>query len=268
MSEEEQEYEAPEVEAEEQEETEAETYEDKARRWGWYPEGGELSAEEFVKRAEENLPLMRSQMKKLDERNRRMEQQVENLVAQMGTQRREAYEQAKRELVDQQRKAVHEGDVEAFERAARDMEDLNKRVQQQETSSKENPDGPDPDFQQALESFKEHNPWYGQAVGPSAEFEQVHDYLLRVQPELSHEKRFEMAKLEVARKYPEQFKNQRRDRPGAVSEPGSGKGKRDKSFSDIPESDRATFERILQSYPPAKRDEAKKRMAKRYFTEE
>lgn len=241
-----------------------ESYEEQARRWGWHPDGGDLTAEEFVNKAYEEGPLLRAQLKKLDERNRKMEQELEKVAGQMGDMRRRAYDQALEDVKAQQRKAVEEGDVQAHERASRELEKLSKEAQS-EPKQEEPKTGFTPDFEQALDAWKAENPWYAKSPGFAVEFNQVHDFILQQEPNLSHEERLKKAEKEIKTKYPDHFRNQRRDKPGAVNTPGGGKGGGNKSFSNLPQELKDQYERLLNWYPESKREDAKKRWAKRYF---
>lgn len=138
------------------------TVEDRARKLGWRPKEqfrGDpeiwVDAEEFVRRGEEQIPLLRDNLRKEQARAAALEREMKNFQAEMSAMRAQvqesrevskrlqtmletgeerAYKRAVKELEERMDQAVEDGDVQAAKQARKDLEELNQnRVKVPET---------------------------------------------------------------------------------------------------------------------------------------
>ena len=161
-----------EVEEEKQEAPEADPkLEDRAKRMGWVPkdkyrgpEDNWRSAEEFIAHGEAELPILRERNRKLDETVVGLTTKLDDLEATMkafaefsSKAEQRAQERALKQLRDEQRKAVEEGDTAAYDRIDKEIDTLAKDVA-------EAPKGPEkkprPEEDPTFKSWSGENSWY------------------------------------------------------------------------------------------------------------
>lgn len=150
--------------------------EDRARKLGWRPKEqfrGDpdmwVDAEEFIRRGEEQIPLLRDNLRKTEARNQALEREVKAFQSQMQAMQAQvqesrevslrlqsmlekgeerAYKRAIAELEAKMDQAVEEGDVEAAKKARKDLAELNEnRVKPEDKPAPTKPpqnDGPPP----------------------------------------------------------------------------------------------------------------------------
>jgi len=221
-----------ETETEVIEETEVEEVDidQRARQLGWKSEeefegaGKWIPAEEFIQKGEEALPLLRADMRKMQQ----------NFELQNKTHQMEMDAQAKRLEREYQTKlevAVEEGDLQKY------------RELQEEKDNLQPTNGKDP----AIGQFIVDNPWYGQDRAMTASAEafsaDVADQFPNLTPSQNLEKTLQMIKDE----FPHKFGERKMIQPSPV-EGGRkiSKKRSNKDYSSMPEESRAACDRAVQ----------------------
>jgi hypothetical protein len=227
---------------------------------GWTPEEdfkGDpekwISAPDFVKRAETELPIALGTIKNLERRLIKTEGRFDEVSAtlkrvvghfetSLEKERFKAATEYQRGLEDAQgrmREAAVDGDVAAFDEAKADADRIAKDAAELNKKPDESPDStkvkPDPEF---TRKWTEKNPWL------LTEFEMYKvafdfcEWASKFHPGWSPDEQMEKATEKVKEKFPDYFSNGSRKRPSTVdigdrtAAPG-GKGSK-KSYNDLP----------------------------------
>lgn len=137
--------------------------EEHAKRLGWRPPeemddpDKALSAEEFVKRGEDNAALAITNNRKLQQRIDAMEREFSDMRRFHEMQLTAREQQIKEQYEEKMRKAVEEGDVNEFDKLSKKREDALKEAkpseQPQQTAN--------PEVDSAVSKFESETPWYG-----------------------------------------------------------------------------------------------------------
>jgi len=236
--------------------------EEKARTMGWVPKEEfrgdpekHITAEEFVERGENIMPILKERLGKFEERIDSQVQQIEklnqtvsNVVRMSKTASERAYKKAVRDLQKQQREAAHSGDGEAFDRVAKEIEELEK------TQVDEKPSDIHPDYN----GWVQKNQWY-------VEDEQLSEYADFVANKihqtggLEGRALYEEVTKRVKKQYPEKFENPKRQTPPPV-EGGGGEGgettkSKKKTYRDLPADAKEVCDRQISQGLWKDRDE-------------
>lgn len=124
-------------EPEETEEAEL-SVEERAKIAGWSPDG-DLDAESFLNRREDNLGLMRGNLEKAEktiaEMQKAQQEQMRMLQVMQQKARDEGYQSAMQEIKSQKARAIEEGDADAFQEAENREKQLSEERQKEEQQS-------------------------------------------------------------------------------------------------------------------------------------
>ena len=223
--------------------------ESKARSLGWRPKdefNGDddkfTDAKTFLDKANNNIPMLRENAKKIDAKNRQLEEQIKamNEKLQALTKRadeadREGYNRAVREIEARQRKAVSEGDIDEYDNLQKQKESLGVR---------QTPETPNQTIsmqeQIAIQVFESQNPWFRQ--DPELN-EDMCGFIMAIKskhPDMSLSEVIDKAKERTIRANPDKFT----EKKNAVL--SSTEGSRTSSYASIPAADRAVFDRELE----------------------
>lgn len=198
-----------------------------ARRQGWTTRdqfkgkpSAWVDAEEFLRRGEDILPIVRQQLTesralqrkteaKLDEQTRT----IQELLAISRSAEDRGYQRAKRELQSRQREAVAAGDVAAYDetQAALDQleaEGLAAKAPKVPPPPAQAPATPPPGADGVapeVAAFVAENPWFTTSRVLNAAMQEAHVRLLKEQPELTLTQNLAKAKASIQRDYPKQF---------------------------------------------------------------
>lgn len=275
-------------------EPEANPIEDRARRMGWVDEGAYrgpkhkwVDADTYVKRAEEELPVLRSQLRRYDDDNARYEKANADLKAQLteiqkdfkafGEHSRKAeeraYERAKSELESAMDKAVSEADEDTYRAAKKRLKELDEvrpAPQQQEQPATEQPTGQPSQLSPAIQTFVNENQWFNNDIGLQGMMIKFNAQVMRDSPHLSESQRLIEAKRRLIERFPEEFPeehrpapaaktNERRNDAPAVASPsgvnGGKKPKKDKTFDDLPDDAKQQYARFASRIPGYSKEE-------------
>jgi hypothetical protein len=151
----------------------------KARRMGWKPKSefrgdGFVDAEEFVRRGEEELPVLRERLRKQDTQIAEMGQTMKKLVTTQRRQIEKAVEQAVGALRTERRQAIEDGDADRVEEIDQQIEERRKELDD-EPGEADDDDPADPAKGQEkpvvtedMKAWYGRNAWFDQRQNPQA----------------------------------------------------------------------------------------------------
>lgn len=254
-----------------------EQVEEKARGMGWVEKEqwkGDPDkwrpAEEFVKRGEEIVPILKDRLDKTERElkaalamNRQEIEEAKKMAYDMA---KKEYEKERKELEKKELEAFQTGDADAYHAAKKEAAALKPPDQPKASASA--PATP------IVEEWKEKNTWYQS----DAELTEYADYLGE---KLTKEAEKEKGRLlypdelkavlasiseKIKKQHPDKFTNPRRDDAGAVEggSPSANGGKGNK-FSDLPAAAKETYARLAAKAEKQGRKFTKEQYAQAYF---
>lgn len=295
----------PAVEHQEQEQPRTDPhYESRARRMGWVSkdefrgDGGAqwVDAETFVRRAEQSADILIERNKALDRRLEQSERTFseykrnsEKQLGEMNTSLRDlqetlvdfrnfastanerAYKRARSDLEAEMRHAVASADIERFDKARTQVEELDaeaKAFVRQETKQAQAEAAPPPPAREPepqvdapppppeVLSWIGRNQWF---VNPEFAYmnqyaQRVHMHLLREEPGLSLSQNLDKVTAITRGKFPEEFGiNPRREQAPTTVSPASSTtrqpGKKKLGYEDLPPDAKAACDRYVKNIP-------------------
>ena len=242
----------------ENENTDEISVEDRARQLGWHPKEEykgdperHLSAEDFIKRGEEELPLLRSNLRKIQDDLAKQQKEFQQTTAEfkewhessVRQAKVEAYERAKAEIEAKKLQAVEDGDRDAYEAATKEE----SKLKAPDEPKKEEPKANDPD--PAFNEFVKSNPWYTEYPELAVEADSIGVNLWQSGKFKSTSEVMEQVSKSIQRKYPHYFTNPQRSAEPAVNEegdPGSSRRTKAKSYDNLPKAAKEACDRFIR----------------------
>jgi hypothetical protein len=249
-------------------ETEVETHtpddtESRARRMGWkppeelrvQPRNGALSAEEFLARGENDLPILRERLRSQDtqlvDMSKKLDQATD-VITKMNDRFRtvedRAYQRARKELDAERTAAIASADVQEVRRLDKEINDLDKTAPKAEPDRPQAPQqGINPD---AAAWLADGNDWFTKHPDLAAEAQALHIGYQQTHRHLSTRQNLDKVTDTIRKLYPDRFENQRRAAPAAVTPSSAGVGARrvdPRSFDALPADAKREFERYSKS---------------------
>lgn len=230
-------------------------FEARAREDGWMPESewkGDpakwIPAEEFVKRGENFLPIVNAKLRKERERTAKLEADVNELREgnkqflqfheQTLAKEKKEREKAIADLEAERKKAITEGDGDAFDRA-------DKKLQEARTAPPPKPAGPSPDMQ----AWLIENPWYTTDKKLQKMADGLSDILAEESPTLKGraflDKLAELVKAEV----PHKFLNPRREQVTTENNERKTPSQKGRTYDDLPADAKAACDKFVKTMP-------------------
>ena len=233
------------VEVEAPEPTESEA---KARRQGWRPKdeyrGPDekwVDADAFLKRSDEELPVMRERLKKQDRDLADLKGTVAKFAEHHAKVEKIAYERALNEVKKQRREALAIGDADGFEAAEERLQELKEvkpAATQKEAAKEISPD---------VQTWVQANPWFQTEPRLAKYAETVCGELQNEDPTRDLSDILKEVAKEVKTRFPEKFANAKRSAPPAVEGTGSvAAGKGAKSYANLPAEAKAACDKFLK----------------------
>lgn len=236
----------------------------RARRMGWRPEteyrgkAAWVPAEEFVASAEENLPVLRDRLRRLDDDIVKRDRTITDLTKKFDevtqvlgefsehnrTLAERTYARARREIVEEMKSAVKEGDVEAFEARQQQLEELDATKPKPAPEKKAVVETPAPRAEPQISTVAKRwiddpgNAWFHTNQRMNAFATAAHADNMRAG--MTEAESLEAVSTEVRETFPKQFEteNPARRAPGAVAAPSASGAvspkKKAKTFDDLP----------------------------------
>jgi hypothetical protein len=234
-------------------------FEARAREDGWMPEAewkGDpakwIPAEEFVKRGENFLPIVNAKLRKERERTAKLEADVNELREgnkqflqfheQTLAKERKEREQAIAELEAERKKAVTNGDGEAFDAADKEIKRLEAA---RATAPSSSPPTPSPH----VLKWKEENPWYDTDVGMTKLADRLSNALALEQPNLKGKPFLDKLSEMVKEVLPHKFQNPRREQSTTESHERRPQSKTGRAYEDLPEEAKAACDKFVKTMP-------------------
>ena len=248
-------------------------YDDRAKMQGWVPKEefkGDperwISSEEFVKRADNMMPILKSVNKKyegqigtLSEELKQTKDTLNRIVSIQQKYSTDQYEARNSDLEARKLQAVQDGDTEQY----------NRLVEQQTKLPKPEPIAePEKKTSQELERWKGDNPWF-------TEDPELHEYAMIISGQLANNnhpynspenayKFGDVVKSKLEKMFPDKFKNPNKsktdvDEPsvrGGETPPSNGKG-----WNDLPQEAKDYYNTTYKNIPGG----TKERYIKDYF---
>lgn len=241
----------------------------KARRLGWVgadefkgDPSKHRSAEEFLKRGEEILPILKRDNEKLHSQFSKIERELQETretlkqfseFASKGEER--AYKRAKADLEAKLDNAIATADVDAARATRREIAELETDAPKPATKvEKTDPPVLDP----VVQSWIGENEWFNKSVAlRSVAIEEFGD-LERQYPGKNKAELLAETKQKVMDRFPEKFGiNTKRDNAGTVTTPngaGMPPKKKGKTYDDLPPDAKAACNKFVKSIPGYTRD--------------
>lgn len=235
----------------------------RARKMGWHPKdeyersGRDptkwVDADEFVRRGENELPVMRERFRKLEKISEKQAKQLDDgnkllrdLVASNKAQTDKAVKAALSKAEKDRREAIATGDIPETERLSAEIEEHKDALKSPAPPEREVAQEKAIPPQEMLDWIDE-NPWFNADRAMSALAAQEYGKYLGDKT-LTETQRLAKARAEVVRRFPEKFSNQRRNQPGAVESGNGANGHRrkaEKGWTDLPRNDQDIADRLI-----------------------
>ena len=237
------------------------TVEQRARAMGWRPKTeyrGDpdkfTDAAEFVRRADESIPLMKNELRRLQQKIIEQQESARKFAEFHRNVEQQAYERARAELRRQRAEARNSFDVDRELQIEDELERLDQEQRQKaarQPVQHEQPQDmqPDPEIQRQTQEWQQRNEWVNdpeaQAIAIAV------GQKLRANGEESVGTAFlEKVAHEVRKKYPQFFptmQNQRRDQAHAPTGGGDAPVRnRKKGYADLPADARAACDDFVK----------------------
>jgi len=246
-------------------------FEAEAAKHGWTPKDefkGDpsrwIDAEPFMKRADEVMPLLKKKTEAQDREIADLKKQFKRATEFFSKAEERAYDRAFNDLKEKQRQAVASGDTEAFDALDKEIGDLKKDLPKSET-----PKVTKEEAMEALEDWRDQNPWYDRANLASASEDMIEariyadrmmDKHVAKTADMAPADYFKFIEGLVVEKYPSVKAKPARIKPASdVAAPTNGRARNGgKSFNDLPpEAQRACDKWVKQGIIKSREDYVK-----------
>ena len=165
-----------------------------------------------------------------------------------------AYDRALKELQERQDRAVEEGDAAAVRAVTQEIADL--AVEVRDSSMKSQPqaeNGMTPDYEEAVEAFKEANPWFETD-------EDMASWAVALDQKLAGQGMEDKARLkEIAKRaksvFPHKFENPARRQPSAVEGSTPPRRSSGRTYADLPADAKRTCDSFVKRIPGYTRED-------------
>lgn len=243
--------------------------EEKALKMGWTPKDqfkGDpdkwRSAEEFVERGENMLPIVKAKVKQQEQEINELKQTMRQFAEYHTKTEQRAYEKALADLKEQRAQAIAAGDGAAFDRVDDAIEELRKRTIETPKVQvvEDNP---------IYNEWASRNTWINDPEMEKAATELAQTLRQAGVKETGHEF-LDIVGKKMRIAFPEKFTNPRRETAPSVESGVPAPRKSGKTFADMSAEARAACERMAKnvfSDKPKEAAEFKANYVKQYFEE-
>ena len=233
-------------------------FEAEAREHGWSPKEefkGDparwVDAETFMKRADEMMPLLKAANSRQKREIEALKKDLKRATAHFEGVEKRAYERALADLEQKHADAVLAGDLKAATAAVKEIRELNPTA-----TDERDPAELKAQAEEALDAFREENPWYDKAnLAGASETEQLGRIYWDRMVDRHIDKTKEMPPTEffayitelTREKYPTLFQKAPRQKPGSAVEgvtTGRPRGA-SRSWDNLPQAAKNQFQRFI-----------------------
>jgi hypothetical protein len=229
----------------------------KARRQGWRPKdeyrGPEekwVDADAFLKRSDEELPVMRERLRKQDKDLAELKGTVTKFAEHHARVEKVAYERAMAEVKKQRREALAIGDADGFEAAEEriaELKEVKPAATQKEAAA---------DIAPEVQTWVQANPWFRSEPRLAKYAETVCGELQAEDPTRDLSDILKEVAKEVKQRFPEKFANAKRAAPPAVEGATTvSAGKGSKGFPNLPAAAKIACDKFIKQGLIKNRDE-------------
>jgi len=245
--------------------------EGRARNMGWVDEDSFrgspdlwVSAEEFVRRGENEIPIMRERLRAMDSNlnksnleRTRLEGKIDSLtqsqVSLANSLSKTAYERARREIEAEKRDAAQDGDMDRFDRAQSKIADLETAVEKAQPPEIPPAAGQPPENHPDFAGWVSQNQWYNDDFELSAEADQYGSWLISRGKATPGQDVYGKTLEHIKKKYPEKFGAKPLPAGQASVEAGSGSigaggnagGTKKRSYNALPADAKASCDMLV-----------------------
>ena len=204
-------------------------------------------AKEFLERGKNILPILKERNEKLVKDMAELKTTMAEFQQFYSKSEQRQYAKSLKELKSKQKQAVEEGDSEAFTEIDKEIEALNKDVQ----DTKAQPTNP------AYEKWVSENEWYLNDPELHAYADSVAEFLRRTKPHLVNSPAvFDEVKKLTKSQFPDKFENPARKSPSTVEGGTKVKGGKPKrSFDTLPADAKEQCKKFERTIPGFKRED-------------
>ncbi len=248
--------------------------EQRARAMGWVskdefrgPADKWRDADEFVRKGEEDLPIVRERLrdttrkltdleKRLSEQDAQYRREISGLERMTTVALTRQREQIEASYAAAQRQAVEVGDVARFDQLRRDEGEALQRLDQQAWQARNPqpqrcPIGLPPPEGPIVDSWKQQNPWFLHNPEMNQVAQMAHVRIGRENPNLPLQDNLAQVTAYMRQRYPEAFPGQTQQRPASMSVEGGSRvpangGARRRGAGDLPADARTQGERFIK----------------------
>ena len=242
-----------------------------AKLFGWNPdyEGpGKRSAEEFLEEGKringflrKDLDKLRAEIGKRDATIGELQQSMQEFAAFHQETEKKAYERAVRELKEERKAALREGDGERVVDIEDRIEQLEEAAPQQRAPAAKTPS---PTADPVWQGWVAENKWFTENAKLRAVSNGYGDLVRAEFPELTGRQFLDEVKRRVAEDFPEAFSNSERRRASPVGGAGEQRGGAGgKSYASLPPEAKAACDKFVKQGWIASREQ----YVKEYFGE-
>lgn len=243
--------------------------EEKARRLGWVPKDefrGDpehwRSADDFLARGEQLLPILKRDNDKLHRRLGDLEKQLKEqaeaskeLLEFTSKSEQRAYERARADIESRIKDGAANADTAVVEAGMRELSELDK--QHQPKTETKVPEQARQQIDPTIQAWIDREKWFTTTPSLAAFATEVYGELDRDAPGMAVEDRLAEVKKRTMDKFPEKFGiNPKRNGAAHVDAPNTEirKPKRGKTYEDLPADAKAACDRFMKSIPGYTRD--------------
>jgi len=250
---------------------------EKARRMGWVPKEefrGDpekwVEAETFIERGENIMPVLKENYERLDKKfeaqgNRldKVTTSLEKLAAWHKDTAKRSYERALKDIKVNMRKAAEDGDVESYDHLEKQLDNVEKEVNQvgQDVGG-----GSDNQISPAFPEWQRSNPWYNSDPDLTAFANAIGPEIAQTSGQIDDKQYFELIGERVRAAFPAKFTNTNQGNPDVVEGAGGGDGHVGvkKTWTDLPADAKQAYLENFANIP----DFTKQKYAEDYWLQE
>lgn len=224
-------------------------FEARAKRMGWHgketyngPEGKFVDAKTFIEKSETEMPILRERLRRMDGRLAETDKALRDFAVYNADVEKRMLEKAKADLRAEKRTAAKDEDMELYD-------DIEKREVELDKVRMRPLQGDGQQIPAAFVDWADTNPWFKTNRSMTNFAIAHHGQLLEEKPGMTMEENLAEVTAEVKKRYPEKFKNPKRD-DAPVVEGGDGakpRSKGGKTYNDLPPESKAACDGFIKT---------------------
>lgn len=235
----------------------------RARAMGWVPadefrgdQSRHVSAEDFIAKGENELPVVKENVRRLTDKLVESEKTIENMKEHYTKMQDMVYKKALEEIKEKQRVAVEDGDMEVYEKLDAKRESIQSEWQKETTPEPKQQDtGMKPEDKAVVDYWMVDNPWYKNDPDLRVLAESYHERLGQTRPDMSLAENLQEVSRQLKLNFPQKFgiQQQQQPRKAAGFQRVEGAGainsvrQQKKTYNDLTEEARSVCDNLVRS---------------------